>query len=73
MVLDLIVAVTAGVPVSTLVALDLDIALVVLTAQHELLIGMVVFLVLVLMVCDCPIRRTGVAWTKSVRVLEVDV
>lgn len=73
MVFHFVVTVTAGVPVPTLVALDFDIALVVLTAQHGLLVCMVLLLVFVVVVLGSPIRWARVAWPQLVGVLGVDV
>jgi hypothetical protein len=47
MVLDLIMAVPASVPVPTIIALDLDVALVVFAAKHKLLFDLVLVIVVV--------------------------
>lgn len=73
MVLNFIMAVPARVPVSTLVALDLDIALVVLAAQDELLFWVILLIILFIVVLDRSICWTGVARAKLIRVLGIDV
>lgn len=71
-IFDFIVAVSTCVPASTVVALYLHIALVVLTAQYELLF--VIFLVvLVVSVFDRPVCWASVAWPQLVGILDVDV
>ena|SRR5690242_1773726 len=71
-VFDFVVAVSARVPVPAIIALDLDIALVVLTPQNKLLFDLIL-LIFVVVVFDCPICRAGVSRPQLVGVLQIDV
>lgn len=71
-VLDVIVAVSTRVPTATVVALHLDIAPVVLTAQHEL-IAMLVLVVLVVCMVEGAVGWACVGWAQLVRIARVDV
>lgn len=71
-IFHLIVAMAAGVPMSTIIALDLHIALVMPTAQNELLF-MVLFLILLILVFDCAVRWAGITWPQLVWLLGVEI
>lgn len=78
MALDCIVTVSTSIPATTLEALHLDVALVVLAAKHELPLGDVILFVFA-MLCTVvvmwlrSVRWVGVALSQVVRGVGIDV